>query len=30
MLTVCVVSKNRLRLASYGFNHITAKNARCY
>lgn len=30
LLTVCVVPKNRLHLASYGFNHITGKNARSY
>ena len=30
LLTVCVVPKNRVHLASYGFNHITGKNARSY
>jgi hypothetical protein len=30
MLTFCVVPKNRLHFASYGFNHITTKNARSY
>jgi len=30
LLSVCVVPKNRLHLASYGFNQITGKNARSY